>query len=97
LEINRVVMDRLADLLLTPSRDANAQLRVEGEPDREIVFVGNLMIDNLFYALPTARATGFRQKLGVNALAVEHAFAVVPDSGGLQEAGERVIAALVNR
>jgi UDP-N-acetylglucosamine 2-epimerase (non-hydrolysing) len=69
-EINRVLTDRLADLLLTPSRDADAQLRVEGEPDEQIVFVGNVMIDSLFYALPAARATGFRKKLGVNGSAV---------------------------
>lgn len=69
-EINRIVTDRLADLLLTPSRDADAQLRAEGEPDTEIVFVGNVMIDSLFYALPAARATGFRQGLGVNGSAV---------------------------
>ena len=65
-EINRIVTDRLADLLLTPSRDADAQLRAEGEPDTEIEFVGNVMIDSLFYALPAARLTGFREKLGVN-------------------------------
>ena len=69
-EINRIVTDRLANLLLTPSRDADAQLRAEGEPDDEIVFVGNVMIDSLFYALPAARATGFREKLGVNGSAV---------------------------
>jgi UDP-N-acetylglucosamine 2-epimerase (non-hydrolysing) len=69
-EINRIVTDRLADLLLTPSRDADAQLRAEGEPDDEIVFVGNVMIDSLFYALPAARASGFREKMGVNGSAV---------------------------
>ncbi len=69
-EINRIVTDRLASLLLTPSRDADAQLRAEGEPDDEIVFVGNVMIDSLFYALPAARASGFREKLGVNGSAV---------------------------
>lgn len=69
-EINRIITDRLADVLLTPSRDASAQLRAEGEPDAEIVFVGNVMIDSLFYALPAARATGFRQGLGVNGSAV---------------------------
>jgi UDP-N-acetylglucosamine 2-epimerase (non-hydrolysing) len=47
-EINRIVTDRLADLLLTPSRDADERLREEGEPDTEIVFVGNVMIDTLF-------------------------------------------------
>lgn len=65
-EINRVVTDRLANLLLTPSRDADVQLRAEGEPDREIVFVGNVMIDSLFFALPLARTTGFRSKLGLS-------------------------------
>jgi UDP-N-acetylglucosamine 2-epimerase (non-hydrolysing) len=69
-EINRIVTDRLADLLLTPSRDADSQLRAEGEPDDEIEFVGNVMIDSLFYALPAARATGFRKKIGVNGSAV---------------------------
>lgn len=69
-EINRIVTDRLANLLLTPSRDADLQLRAEGEPDEEIVFVGNVMIDSLFYALPSARRTGFRASLGVNGSAV---------------------------
>jgi UDP-N-acetylglucosamine 2-epimerase (non-hydrolysing) len=69
-EINRIVTDRLADLLLTPSRDADAQLRAEGEPDAEIAFVGNVMIDSLFHALPAARATEFSEKLGLNASAV---------------------------
>ncbi len=69
-EINRIVTDRLANLLLTPSRDADAQLRAEGEPESEIAFVGNVMIDSLFYALPAARATGFRERIGVNGSAV---------------------------
>lgn len=69
-EINRIVTDRLASLLLTPSRDADAQLRAEGEPDDEIAFVGNVMIDSLFHALPAARQTGFRKSLGVNGSAV---------------------------
>ncbi len=69
-EINRIVTDRLASLLLTPSRDAEATLRREGEPPEEIVFVGNVMIDSLFHALPRARASGFRTRLGVDGSAV---------------------------
>lgn len=69
-EINRLVTDRLADLLLTPSRDADDQLRREGEPDSEIVFVGNVMIDTLCYSLQAARRTGFRRSLGVGSDAV---------------------------
>lgn len=55
-EINRIITDRLASLLLTPSRDADATLRGEGEPDDKIVFVGNVMIDSVLRALPAARA-----------------------------------------
>lgn len=69
-EINRIVTDRLASLLLTPSRDADVTLRAEGEPESEIMFVGNVMIDSLFHALPTARASGFRARLGVDGGAV---------------------------
>jgi UDP-N-acetylglucosamine 2-epimerase (non-hydrolysing) len=65
-EINRIVTDRLANLLLTPSRDASETLRLEGEPDEEIEFVGNVMIDSLLQALPAARASGFRQQLGAD-------------------------------
>ncbi len=46
-EVNRLVTDRLADLLLTPDRIANANLKAEGVADERIVFVGNIMIDTL--------------------------------------------------
>jgi UDP-N-acetylglucosamine 2-epimerase (non-hydrolysing) len=50
-EINRIVTDRVVDLLLTPSRDADVTLRGEGVPEGRIAFVGNVMIDSLFHAL----------------------------------------------
>ena len=65
-EINRILTDRLADLLLTPSMDANETLRAEGEPDEEIVFVGNVMIDTLHASLPMAEKTGFANSIGAN-------------------------------
>jgi UDP-N-acetylglucosamine 2-epimerase (non-hydrolysing) len=46
-EINRLVTDRLADLLLTPDRLSNENLRKEGVPEEKIGFVGNIMIDTL--------------------------------------------------
>ena len=55
-EVNRIIVDRLASMLLTPSRDAEQRLRAEGEPADEIVFVGNVMIDSMLYVLPRARA-----------------------------------------
>lgn len=65
-EINRLITDRLANLLLTPSVDANAILLQEGEPASEIVFVGNVMIDTLFAALPKATSSGFAASLGAD-------------------------------
>jgi UDP-N-acetylglucosamine 2-epimerase (non-hydrolysing) len=65
-EINRIVTDRLADLLLTPSTDARTALLAEGERDSAIVFVGNVMIDSLFASLPGAEQSGFAQSLGAD-------------------------------
>src|SRR3954467_2435019 len=53
-EINRVVTDRLADLLFTPSEDADANLECEGVPPEKIHRVGNVMIDSLLRLLPMA-------------------------------------------
>jgi UDP-N-acetylglucosamine 2-epimerase (non-hydrolysing) len=46
-EINRLVTDRLSDLLLTPDLLSNENLRKEGVPEEKIKFVGNIMIDTL--------------------------------------------------
>jgi len=46
-EINRLVTDRLSDLLLTPDTLSNANLKAEGVSDSRICFVGNIMIDTL--------------------------------------------------
>src|SRR6185436_9422915 len=62
---NRIVTDALADLLLTPSRDADANLRSEGRPERAIRFVGNVMIDMLDAHLTQARARGVPARLGL--------------------------------
>jgi UDP-N-acetylglucosamine 2-epimerase (non-hydrolysing) len=62
-EINRLVTDRLADLLLTPSHDADAHLKAEGVPAEKIVFVGNIMIDTLMRHLPIATLDRLRPRL----------------------------------
>jgi len=46
-EINRLVTDRLSDLLLTPDEISSNNLRKEGVPEEKIRFVGNIMIDTL--------------------------------------------------
>ena len=46
-EINRLVTDRLGDLLLTPDKLSVENLKKEGVPDKKIKFIGNIMIDTL--------------------------------------------------
>src|SRR5437016_1976790 len=53
-EINRVLTDQIADLLLTPSEDGDLNLVREGIPRSKIRFVGNTMIDTLIQLLPSA-------------------------------------------
>jgi UDP-N-acetylglucosamine 2-epimerase (non-hydrolysing) len=53
-EINRVVIDQLADMLFTHSEDADINLQREGIPAAKIFRVGNVMIDSLIQFLPAA-------------------------------------------
>jgi UDP-N-acetylglucosamine 2-epimerase (non-hydrolysing) len=64
-EVNRVVTDSLADLLLTPSRDADENLLREGCAPDSIERVGNVMIDSLVDHLPRARALATASRLGL--------------------------------
>ena len=53
-EHNRVLTDHLAELLFTPSPDANENLWREGIPPERTHFAGNVMIDTLVRLLPRA-------------------------------------------
>jgi len=64
-EINRLLTDQIADLLLTPSQDADANLRAEGIPPERIRFVGNIMIDSLLSNLDRTRSSTVRADLGL--------------------------------
>ena len=55
-EVNRVLTDHLSALLLTHSREANANLGDEHLPEERIAFVGNTMIDTLRANEDAARA-----------------------------------------
>lgn len=55
-EINRVLTDRVCDLLLTPSEDADENLLREGIEPARIRLVGNVLIDALHTHLDRARA-----------------------------------------
>jgi len=66
-EINRLLTDRLADVLLTPSEDADANLLREGIDPAQIHLVGNVMIDALAAHEQRARDTDTPAKLGLAA------------------------------
>ena len=50
-EINRVVTDLLSDYLFAPDKIAVQNLKNEGKDEKNIYFVGNIMIDSLNYIL----------------------------------------------
>jgi len=62
-EINRILTDAISDLLLTTSQDADENLKAEGVAPGKIKFVGNVMIDSLFYNLEKAKNLKVREKL----------------------------------
>jgi UDP-N-acetylglucosamine 2-epimerase (non-hydrolysing) len=64
-EINRLVTDTLADLLLVSEPAGEENLHREGIADERIRYVGNVMIDTLVRELPAARASGALQRLGL--------------------------------
>ena len=72
-EINRLVTDAVADLLLTPSADADDNLRREGVSAEKIFRVGNIMIDTLEKHLPHARFDRVRERFDLT----HKAYAVV--------------------
>ncbi|MDT7605054.1 MAG: hypothetical protein QOF61_3051 [Acidobacteriota bacterium] len=67
-EINRLLTDQIADLLLTPSPDADANLLAENIPPERIRFVGNVMIDSLYAQLDRAARSTVREDLGVKGI-----------------------------
>lgn len=64
-EINRILTDAISDLLLTTSEDADENLKNEGVAGDKIKFVGNVMIDSLFYNLKKAKKLKVRENLGL--------------------------------
>jgi UDP-N-acetylglucosamine 2-epimerase (non-hydrolysing) len=64
-EINRVVTDAVADLLLVSEPAGEENLRREGVDASRVVFVGNVMIDTLLAELPAATALGMPASHGL--------------------------------
>lgn len=66
-EINRVVTDRLAELLLTPSAEADENLLREGVEPSRLHRVGNVMIDTLLASREKAARLDSLEKMGLSA------------------------------
>lgn len=64
-EINRILTDSISDLLLTTSQDADENLKQEGVTEDKIKFVGNVMIDSLFYNLDKSKESKIREDLNL--------------------------------
>lgn len=64
-EINRIVTDRLSDLLLVSEQSGLDNLHNEGVSEDKIEFVGNIMIDSLVNNLKVAQDSNILQELNL--------------------------------
>ena len=64
-EINRLVTDAIADVLWTPSADADQNLVNEGVPREKIDLIGNIMIDSFEMLRDRIEASTARDDLGL--------------------------------
>ncbi|MGD2067589.1 MAG: UDP-N-acetylglucosamine 2-epimerase (non-hydrolyzing) [Gemmatimonadota bacterium] len=102
-EINRLLTDQLSMLCLTPSLDANDNLKREGIAEERIHFVGNIMIDSLHFSAGRIEAAEVLETHAVTeggyALVTLHRPSNVDDAGTLEGildaleaiAGERTV------
>lgn len=93
-EINRVLVDHLAELLFVTEPSGVVNLRREGIPEERIFLVGNVMIDTLRALAPAARQAPGPERWGLApgsyALVTLHRPGNVDDAAGLA----RVVAVL---
>ncbi|MCW2881670.1 MAG: UDP-N-acetylglucosamine 2-epimerase [Sphaerisporangium sp.] len=94
-EVNRVVTDALADILLVTSPDGLSHLANEGVSPTKVHLVGNPMIDSLFSALPKLDPGPLKERLGLPdryAVATLHRPANVDDPESARELVDAVLA-----
>ena len=80
-EINRIITDRLSDLLFTPDKMADQNLRNEGAPESSIKRVGNIMIDTLEANRPVAARLSVADIVTQNAISGTRRDASVLNNG----------------
>src|SRR5690349_19160165 len=93
-EINRLLTDQTADLLFTPSHDADENLLAEGIPAKRIRFGGNVMIDSMQQKLNVARALPTRERLGLKE--IDYALLTLhrPSNVDMRHSFDRILDAL---
>ncbi|TFI57806.1 UDP-N-acetylglucosamine 2-epimerase (non-hydrolyzing) [Sphingomonas parva] len=64
-EINRLVTDAIADVLWTPSPDADDNLRAEGVEPGRITRVGNIMLDSFELVRPAIESADLPAEIGL--------------------------------
>lgn len=88
-EINRLVTDVLADFLFVSEQSGVVNLQNEGRPAGAIHFVGNVMVDTLFWVL-AGLANRTEEKRGPFAVMTLHRPANVDDEAKLREIMEAI-------
>ncbi|HEV2747115.1 MAG TPA: UDP-N-acetylglucosamine 2-epimerase (non-hydrolyzing) [Allosphingosinicella sp.] len=93
-EINRLVTDAIADVLWTPSPDADANLIAEGVPADRITRVGNIMLDSFELVRTAIAAADVPAELGLGRYGVVtlHRPANVDDPAQLARLADALIA-----
>jgi len=76
-EINRMLTDRISDLLFITEPSAKENLRAEGVPSERVHFVGNVMIDTLLAHRERAASSTILERLGLGGREAEHPYGVV--------------------
>ena len=64
-EINRIVTDRLSDILFVSEPSGLKNLANEGVPEEKVHFVGNIMIDSLIASLEACRKSAILDQLSL--------------------------------
>jgi UDP-N-acetylglucosamine 2-epimerase (non-hydrolysing) len=102
-EINRLVTDAISDLFFVTEPAAVEHLLREGKPESKVHYVGNVMIDNLFYqmdrlahadtsAFPSAALKARLRKDGRYAVATLHRPSNVDDEAALRRSAQAIVA-----
>lgn len=94
-EINRLVTDAIADVLWTPSEDANRNLLAEGVAAEKIDLIGNIMIDSFEMLRASIEASNARDD--INQAAGEYALVTLhrPSNVDSSESLEPIVAELI--